>query len=53
MKPIERDQRLPSKRDWVTVSQSAADVVREGREDCDRALAGAPGLGVTITVIES
>lgn len=44
---IERDQRLPSKRDWlervaelepVAVSRSAADMVREGREERDREL---------------
>jgi antitoxin FitA len=42
LKLIEKDQRLPSKRDWldrvaelepVVVSQSAAEVVREGREE--------------------
>jgi hypothetical protein len=47
LKLIERDQRLPSKRDWfarvsalepVAVSQSAAEVVREGREERDRQL---------------
>jgi hypothetical protein len=47
MQLIERDQRLPSKRDWldrvaelepVAVSQSAADVVREAREERDREL---------------
>jgi hypothetical protein len=41
LKLIERDQRLPSKADWlsrvaelepVAVSQSAAEVIREGRE---------------------
>jgi hypothetical protein len=44
MKLIERDQRIPSKRDWlervaelepVAVSQSAAEMVREGREERD------------------
>lgn len=48
MKLIERDQRLPSRRDWldrvselepVAVSQSAADVIREAREERDRELA--------------
>jgi hypothetical protein len=42
LKLIEKDQRLPSKRDWldrvaelepVQVSQSAVEVVREGREE--------------------
>jgi len=44
LKLIERDQRVPSKRDWlervaelepVAVSQSAADMVREAREERD------------------
>jgi hypothetical protein len=44
---IEKDQRLPSKRDWldriaelepVDVSQSAAEIVREGREEREREL---------------
>jgi hypothetical protein len=44
---IERDQRLPSKRDWldrvaalepVAVSQPATDVIREAREERDREL---------------
>jgi len=48
MKLIERDQRLPSRRDWlervgelepVVVSRSAAEMVREGREERDRELA--------------
>jgi antitoxin FitA len=48
MKLIERDQRLPSRRDWldrvselepVAVTQSAAEVIREGREERDRELA--------------
>lgn len=48
IKLIERDQRLPSKRDWldrvselepVAVSQSAAEVIRETREERDRELA--------------
>jgi hypothetical protein len=47
LKLIEKDQRLPSKRDWldrvaelepVDVSQSAAEVVREGREERSREL---------------
>lgn len=47
LKLIERDQRLPSKRDWlervaelkpVAVSRSAAEVVREAREERDREL---------------
>jgi hypothetical protein len=47
MKLIERDQRLPSKQDWldrvselepVSVSQSAAEVIREAREERDREL---------------
>jgi hypothetical protein len=47
LKLIEKDQRLPSKADWldrvaelepVPVSQSAAEVVREAREDRDREL---------------
>lgn len=47
MKLIERDQRLPSKRDWlervsalepVAVSRSAAEMVREAREERDREL---------------
>ena len=48
LKLIERDQRLPSKRDWlervaelepVAVSRSAAAMVREGREERDQELA--------------
>jgi hypothetical protein len=44
---IERDQRLPSKKDWldrvsllepVAVSQSAAEMVREARDERDREL---------------
>ena len=44
---IERDQRLPSKQDWldrvsllepVAVSQSAAEMVREARDERDREL---------------
>ena len=44
---VERDQRLPSKRDWldhvaalepVAVSQSAAEMVREARDERDREL---------------
>jgi hypothetical protein len=47
LKLIERDQRVPSKRDWlervselepVVVSRSAAEMVREGREERDREL---------------
>jgi len=47
IKLIERDQRRPSKRDWlervaelepVSVSQPAAEVIREGREERDREL---------------
>lgn len=47
LKLIERDQRLPSKQDWldrvallepVAVSRSAADLVREAREERDREL---------------
>jgi hypothetical protein len=47
LKLIERDQRVPSKRDWlervaelepVAVSRSAAEMVREGREERDREL---------------
>lgn len=47
LKLIERDQRLPSRRDWlervaalepVSVSRSAAEVVREAREERDREL---------------
>lgn len=47
LKLIERDQRLPSRRDWlervaelepVAVSQTAAEMVREGREERDREL---------------
>jgi hypothetical protein len=47
LKLIERDQRLPSKADWldrvaalepVTVSQSAAEVIREAREERDEEL---------------
>jgi hypothetical protein len=47
LKLIERDQRLPSKTDWfdrvaqldpVTVSRSAAETVREAREERDREL---------------
>jgi hypothetical protein len=47
LKLIERDQRLPSKSDWldrvaelepVTVSRSAVEVVREAREERDREL---------------
>jgi len=46
---IERDQRLPSKKEWldrvallepVAVSQSAADMVREARDERDRELIG-------------
>jgi hypothetical protein len=47
LKLIERDQRLPSRRDWlervaelepVAVSRSAAEMVREGRDERDREL---------------
>jgi hypothetical protein len=47
LKLIERDQRLPSKADWldrvaelepVAVSQSAAEVIREAREERDEQL---------------
>src|SRR5580765_8156554 len=47
LKLIERDQRLPSKADWldrvaalepVTVSQSAAEVIREARRERDEEL---------------
>jgi hypothetical protein len=47
LKLIERDQRLPSKADWldrvaelepVPVSVSAAEVIREAREERDEAL---------------
>jgi len=47
LKLIERDQRLPSKKDWldrvarlepVAVSRSAAEMVREAREERDREL---------------
>jgi hypothetical protein len=47
LKLIERDQRLPSKTDWldrvaelepVNVSHSAAETVREAREERDREL---------------
>ena len=47
LKLIERDQRLPSKKDWldrvsllepVAVSQSAAEMVREARDERDREL---------------
>jgi hypothetical protein len=47
LKLIERDQRLPSKTDWlarvaelepVAVSQSAAEVIREAREERDEQL---------------
>lgn len=47
LKLIERDQRLPSKTDWldrvaelepVSVSQSAAEVIREAREERDQEL---------------
>lgn len=47
LKLIERDQRLPSKKDWldrvvllepVAVSRSAADTVREARDERDRQL---------------
>jgi hypothetical protein len=47
LKLIERDQRLPSKSDWldrvaelepVTVSRSAVEAVREAREERDREL---------------
>ena len=45
LKLIERDQRLPSKKDWldrvallepVAVSRSAAEMVREARDERDR-----------------
>jgi antitoxin FitA len=47
LKLIERDQRMPSRRDWlervaelepVAVSRSAAEMVREGRAERDREL---------------
>lgn len=47
LKLIERDQRLPSKKEWlervsllepVAVSQPAADMVREARDERDREL---------------
>ena len=47
LKLIERDQRLPSKKDWldrvaalepVAVSRSAAEMVREARDERDREL---------------
>lgn len=47
LKLIERDQQLPSKRDWldrvaelepVPVTRSAAELVREAREERDREL---------------
>jgi hypothetical protein len=47
LKLIEKDQRLPSRRDWfdrvaelepVTVSRSAAEMIREAREERDREL---------------
>lgn len=47
LKLIERDQRLPSKKDWldrvarlepVAVSRSAAQMVREARDERDREL---------------
>ncbi len=49
---IARDQRIPSKRDWlervgqlepVAVSESAADMVRAGREERDRELTSRTG----------
>jgi antitoxin FitA len=52
LKLIERDQRLPSKTDWldrvaelepVAVSQSAADVIREAREERDEELMARAG----------
>lgn len=55
MKLIERDQRRPSKQDWldrvselspVPVTQSAAEVVREAREERDRELRDRVDRGV-------
>jgi hypothetical protein len=55
MKLIERDQRRPSKRDWldrvsdlepVSVSQPGAEVVREAREERDRELMARADRGV-------
>jgi hypothetical protein len=55
LKLIERDQRLPSKTDWldrvaelepVAVSQSAADVIREAREERDEELTARVGRRV-------
>jgi hypothetical protein len=52
LKLIERDQRLPSKTDWldrlaelepVTVSHSAAETIREAREERDRELTARVG----------
>ena len=52
LKLIERDQRLPSKKDWldrvaalepVAVSRSAAEMVREARDDRDRELMARTG----------
>jgi hypothetical protein len=54
MKLIERDQRRPSKQDWldrvselepVSVTQSAAEVIREAREERDRELMARVGRG--------
>jgi antitoxin FitA len=54
LKLIERDQRVPSRRDWlervselepVAVSRSAVEMVREGREERDRELTGRSGGG--------
>jgi hypothetical protein len=52
LKLIERDQRLPSKADWldrvaelepVSVSQSAAEMIREAREERDAELTARVG----------
>lgn len=52
LKLIERDQRLPSRTDWlarvaelepVAVSQSAAEVIREAREERDEQLLARAG----------
>jgi hypothetical protein len=54
LKLIERDQRLPSKADWlarvaelepVAVSQSAAEMVREAREERGQELTARAGRG--------
>jgi hypothetical protein len=54
LKLIERDQRLPSRADWldrvaalepVTVSQSAAEMIRQAREERDEELMARVGRG--------